>query len=211
MSKKVIVLNAPAGAGKDTLANEIQRRTGFQHLRFKTHLYECAATLFNINLHFFVKLAVDEKLKEVPIKMLEVGMDSFFSICNITKSNRAFTTSNGKVPISPREALIFVSECVIKPNMGEDYFGRMAAISTKTSVMGSVFSDGGFQSEVKCLTEEVGEENLYIVQFSRGDKIDFRGDSRDWLRGYGKVNIFGTTNNGEVYEIVDKIIDWVQG
>ena len=220
LAGKVIILNSPPNTGKDTIANAICEEMGraypTYHRQFKQKLYEITAMLFNRNLLSFKHAADDRVLKETPSEYLTVPSTEFHKITAITKSNRAFTIAEGctlsgdyNVPISPREALVYVSEIVIKPRFGDKYFGLAAADATRDDKHGTVFSDGGFQSELSSVVDEVGEENVYIVQFTRGDKKDFLGDSRGWLQPYGNIHLLQTTNDGTIDEIVEEILEWI--
>ena len=218
LAGKVTILNSPSNAGKDSIAESIcERMLGARHRRFKQKLYECTAMLFNWDLTEFIISANHRVLKELPNPLLTVPSAEFHKITALTKSNRAFTIAEGctlsgdyNVPISPREALIYTSEIVIKPRFGDKYFGLAAADSIKNDENGSVFSDGGFQEELSPLVDVVGEENVYIVQFTRGDKKDFLGDSRDWLQPYGNINLIQTTNDGTIDEVVNYILSQIK-
>ena len=212
LSGKVIILNSPKDSGKDTIADAIcSKLKSVKHRQFKQKLYECTATLFNWNLDTFRYAAEHRVLKEEPVATLAIPSAEFHKITALTKSNRAFTIDdNYNVPISPREALIYVSEIVIKPRFGDRYFGLATAGSTREDKDGSVCSDGGFQEELYPVVDVVGEENVYIVQFTRGDKKDFLGDSRDWLQAYGNIHLLNTTNDGTIDEIVEEILEWIE-
>lgn len=211
LAGKVIILNAPKNSGKDTIADAICKASAdVEHKQFKQKLYEITASLFNWNLDAFICAANDRERKEQPTPALTVPSSEFHKITALTGSNRAFTIdSNYRVPISPREALVYVSEVVVKPRLGNNYFGVSAARSI-VKVYGTIFSDGGFQEELEPVVDEVGEKNVYIVQFTRGDKLDFSGDSRNWLTPYGDINLLCTTNDGTVDEIVEEILEWVK-
>ena len=212
LSGKVIILNAPKDSGKDTIADAICKKVlGTKHRQFKQKLYECTATLFNWDLDAFVYAAEHRVLKEKPVATLTVPSVEFHKITALTKSNRAFTVDdNYNVPISPREALIYVSEIVIKPRFGDKYFGTSAAALLKDDTGGTIFSDGGFQEELLPIVDVVGENNVYIVQFTRGGKLDFSGDSRDWLQPYGNIHLLSTTNDGTIDEIIEEILEWIE-
>lgn len=209
---KVIILNAPPAAGKDTVANALCTLTGATHSRFKHHLYLCTASLFKMPLERFMGLAEDTIDKEVPHKELVLSNANYTKLCEHTKKNRAFTVDKEfNVHISPREALIFTSEVAIKPVMGNAYFGEAAASYITTS-KGNVFSDGGFQEELAPIIGSVGAENVYVVQFTREGSESFDGDSRDWLdvsEVLPESNLLITTNNDTVDKITKEILYWV--
>jgi hypothetical protein len=213
LKNKVVILNAPPSAGKDTVANALCTLTGATHSRFKHHLYLCTASLFKMPLERFMGLAEDTIDKEVPHKELILSNANYTKLCEHTKKNRAFTVDKEfNVHISPREALIFTSEVAIKPLMGNAYFGEAAA-SYITQSTGNIFSDGGFQEELSPIIKTVGSRNVYVVQFTREGSESFDGDSRNWLdvsEVLPSSNLLITTNNGTIDEIVNEILEWIK-
>jgi hypothetical protein len=183
---KVIILNAPPNAGKDTIADALSEATGACHRRFKEHLIECTAVVFNICPGDLQELLDDRTTKEVPNPRL---------------------MANGK-QYSPRGALIFTSENVIKPAMGPAYFGDIVADDIAGDTQGTVCSDGGFPKEIEPLLG-CGNE-VFIVQFTRGEYNSFEGDSRDWL-DMPEVPTIRLENDGTVGQMVNKILDFVNG
>ena len=153
-----IILNGCAGIGKDTIANLIVAYYGYTKCEFKEGLYIETAKYFNINTDIFVRRARDRALKETPWGPL----------------------NNGTI-LSPREALIYVSEVIIKPNKGSDYFGNLAVDKCNKQKLNSVvFSDSGFEDEVRPLSKIYKYMiicHLYRNNFTWGD------DSRRYIAG----------------------------
>lgn len=163
MQKYVIILNGPPDSGKDAaikgILNEVEV-DGWYHQMFKTPLYEITAAIYRIPLDTFVEWATDRELKERPTSAL-----------------------NG---LSPRQALIEVSEEVIKPYYGKGYFGEAAAMdvkSTPTHPNGTyiMFSDGGFVEEAIPVFDVVGRENSLVIRLHREGRT-YEGDSRRYLQ-----------------------------
>ena len=93
------------------------------------------------------------------------------------KEKREFALND----MSRREAMIHVSENIIKPKKGLDYFGR--------SVADEIFednhyalADGGFVEELEPIVKKVGRENVIIVQLTR-EGCDYSTDSRKYFNG----------------------------
>ena len=107
--------------------------------------------------------------------------------------------------VSPRNAMIHMSENVLKPLFGKDVFGIMAAKSLEEGV--NVFSDGGFAEEVQCILDEVGERNFLLVHVTR-DGCSFAGDSRDYVMGFPNTVI--VHNGGTLQEYLDECINLVE-
>lgn len=156
---RIIILNGPPGCGKDFAATVIGHRIPFVRVRaFKTHLISITAQLFR----------VDE--------------EEFFEMCADRTTKDAF---NPRLRgLSPREALIFVSETVVKPNFGKEYFGytEVESLVRDPDCHGRhiVYSDGGFLPEILTLAERFGYKNILVVRIHAEGK-SFRGDSRSYL------------------------------
>jgi len=200
----VIILNAPPNAEKDTVADALAEEIGVQHSRFKEHLYQVTAVLFNMDVATLRGLASDRDAKDVPHPSLVLELSAFRKLRAVLKTS---DFRPEPICISPREALIFASEVVVKPTMGEDYFGNVFASNINIET-GTVASDGGFEDEIYPCIERVGRENVFIVQFTRKGVNSFDGDSRDWVNIKG-VPSLKTTNNATVENIIGDIIEFI--
>jgi hypothetical protein len=170
--KKVIILNGPPSSGKDTLTDALveyynEEGVPATHARFKTKLYDLVQCVYTL-------------------------MDAEMEYLKIHKED----TSTLLGDISFRQALIKVSEEVIKPNYGQEYFGISAVKSLREGI--NIFSDGGFIEEAKCLAEHVGAENIILVRLFRPD-TSFSGDSRTHIFPEG----FESFEFDNVYSIDD--------
>jgi hypothetical protein len=183
MQDTVIILNSPPSGGKDTIAEALCLATGAKHMMFKHRLYELTAKLFGISVGLMINISTDRTTKEAKILKFD-----------------------GKL-FSPRGALIFTSEKLIKPMFGNDYFGKYFA-SHLDRGNGTISSDGGFEAEVYPCIDIVGINNIFIIQFTREGSTTFEGDSRDWVNIKG-VETMKTTNDGTVEEIVSNILGFV--
>ena len=180
----LLLLNAPKSAGKDTVANRIMEITGCAKGQFKDHLYVLTAVAFNVKYEWFVEQATDIALKEEKSPVLG--------------------------NLSPREALIFMSERCIKPAFGKNYFGNIEATKFPARrETGVVYADCGFIEEVHPLIAQAKPENTFIIKFTRKGSEDFSGDSRNWLPQVEGTKVFVTANNGKVDEIVTNILDFI--
>ena len=74
--------------------------------------------------------------------------------------------------------MIWISEDVIKPQFGDQYFGVVMAEAVRDSHVPVVITDGGFPDEVKPLVSAGIQAN--ICRLHR-DGYTFAGDSRDYL------------------------------
>lgn len=178
--KKVVILNGPALSGKDVGAKEMCAVLGGDrypcyHQQFKSKLIQLTKAIFSVKSSEWNKLYTREN-KEKPTDILG-GM-------------------------SPREALIYISEDVIKPKFGKSYFGVAAARGLREGV--NIFSDGGFIEEVRPLISAVGVSNILIIRIFR-DGYSFEGDSRSYFPlDFGPL-VVDVHNNGTEKEYFDKL------
>lgn len=178
--KKVVILNGSPGCGKDVAAKEMCSLfygdgIPSYHKQFKDRLIDIACAIYGISGCEWNNLYTREG-KEKPYYKLE-GM-------------------------TPREALIHVSEELIKPHYSQDFFGRAAAQSLFEGL--NIFSDGGFIEEVRPLVSKVGMGNILIIRIFR-DGHTFEGDSRRHLpTDFGPL-VVDIHNDGTEQEFFDKV------
>lgn len=178
--KKVVILNGPALSGKDVGAKEMCAVLGGDkylcyHKQFKDRLIDITCAIYGISGCEWHNLYIRER-KEKPYYKLE--------------------------GLTPRQALIHVSEDIIKPNFGSDFFGSAAASSLFEGI--NIFSDGGFIEEVRPLISVVGVSNILIIRIFR-DGYSFEGDSRSYFPlDFGPL-VVDVHNNGTEQEYFDKL------
>jgi len=160
--KICLVLNGPPNVGKDTLAEELEREMDFQKMSFKTALYEETIRHFGVDRQEFMDRATHRNYKEKHWWALTLpAEDDLLQV------------------LSPREALIHVSEQVIKPLHGKAFFGKAVArdiLRSESEFI--VMADGGFPEEIAPLKAVC--ENVVVVRLHRKG-CSFEGDSRDYL------------------------------
>ena len=202
---KTIILNAPPNAGKDTVAEALCEAIGAIHMEMKDHLYTVTASLFNMPRVKLNEMCTDRDRKDRQTQLLVLPIDKYNLLCRITGSKPVRGVSPKSChAISPREALIYTSELVVKPSFGRDYFGKIA--NANIQPCGAVFSDGGFDDELPPIL--IGQSDVYIIKFNR-EGCTWDGDSRDWLTPCSGVPELITTNNGTVKDIVEEILDFI--
>ncbi len=190
---KILILNGPPNVGKDTLAdNLVKTAKGIWHkCSFKEKLYYDVANYYSVDVGWFKTIATNRVTKE--IKFTELGY------------------------ISPREAMIYVSEEIIKPTYGKDHYGkklleRVKFIEENNGDMNFVIPDGGFEEEVQVLMDAY-PENVWIVHMKSKD-CSFKNDSRDYIKGWPDNTFELEINRGyplmdyeELVNIIDEIED----
>lgn len=170
MLNTCIILNGPPNSGKDTLA-DLMGNYGYRKHMMKDVLYSLTAAFFNIYRAELFLQATDRSLKDIPWEKL---------------------TLDGKV-LTPREALIHVSETEVKPKHGPEYFGKVAAEDCVTQNHHKVvFSDGGFAAEVSEMDNVFNR--VFIFQLYRYG-CTFDGDSRSYLTGFKNTHKINLVND----------------
>ena len=185
---KIIILNAPPGAGKDTIGKLIEYKapTKIRVLSFKQPMFEIALAILGAKKYGdFIVAYNDREQKEKPHDFL-MGMTC-------------------------RQFMIWISEDVIKPKFGNEYFGKRFDEIAKESDVPVICTDGGFPYEVIALIE-AGHEVKMCRLHRRG--YSFKNDSRDYIRlpigwhgvnGYKEADFYLVDNRP--METVKSIID----
>ena len=213
-NKTVVIFNAAPNSGKDVSADYLHEyfQSG-QRLSFKEALYEDTAEYFDIDVKDLTDYHSNRNLKEIPSKMFPRYKKHhlkqyFFALLFIIGAvfNNRYLMSLGYY--SSREALIHVSEEVVKPEYGEDYYGQKIVYKIQNSPDRYVFlSDGGFKSELTPLLDK--GYNVHIVKLERSGAT-FEGDSRtllneDDFKDYSNIKFTTITNNGSLDELYENI------
>ena len=216
-NKTVVIFNAPANSGKDVACQYLRDYfcTG-EILAFKDELYKDTAEYFNIDVKDLIEYHSDRELKERPSEMFPkydkhslkqrtlsflYGVGALFNIRSLMSLGY----------YSSREALIHVSENIVKPMQGNDFYGRKLVETIEASSERYVFTpDGGFTNEAVPLLE--AGYNVYIVQLERYGTT-FENDSRkllseDDFKGFENVKFIKMYNNGSLDDLYKTITDF---
>ncbi len=178
--KKVILLNSPAGGGKDYAADYITNKFDqAKKDKFARVLKERTHALYGYTWrpHDYY-----EAVKEIPTK-------DFFGL-------------------TPRQAYINVSEVYFKPIHGKDIFGKILSKELdKYDWDIIVISDSGFVEEAEVLINKYGSENVILIKVIRPGH-SFKGDSRNYIELNPNICNITITNDGtETYlKIIDTIV-----
>lgn len=194
--KKVIILNAPPRAGKDTAAKFLAEKLSCKIMSFKQPLHEITARLLNIPLEDYLKVYEDEKEQEC------IEIDNLVGYTKLIKP-----LSVGKLPVKKyytlREFYIHLSENVMKPIFGKEVFGKIAA---EKLVNGwNVFSDGGFEDEANSILYMEEDVKVYLIRLQRTG-TDFKKDSRGYLENKIAYECcYNVSNNDTVVDFHNKL------
>lgn len=215
---KVIVFNAPARSGKDIAAahmtdtiNNSGSLLAAHHREFKHSLIKITSDFLGITVSQFLKgynETVEEHCKRMGYNIIRFTYNRNVQIKPNSwwKDVPIYTPTGDR--LSKRETLIHVSENVIKPNFGEDAFGKMFVNNLPEE--GVVFvSDGGFPQELLPVINHVGKYNVLVVRIHR-EGCDFSNDSRDYLEEdmfdkESQPKFIDIENNGTIEEFLGKV------
>ena len=174
---KIIILNAPPGAGKDTIGKLIAENAKVEtrFISFKNPMFEIAlAMLGKTGYADFISRYNDRETKEQPCLLI------------------------GGELHSPRQFMIWISEQVMKPSFGHDYFGERFAHDASENEIPVICTDGGFEDEIYPLLN-AGHEVKLCRLHRRGYSFD--GDSRDYV--YLPLKYHGANYSEADFHLVD--------
>ena len=214
--KTVVIFNSPANSVKDIATDMLVNyfQSGVK-LAFKDELYKDTANYFNIDVEDLVEYHNDRSLKEKPSLMFpkyqrESLKQYFFSLLYVIGAliNNRYLMSLGYY--SSREALIFVSESVVKPVKGKDYYGKKLVEKIEDGSERFYFvSDSGYFEEASSVADK--GYNVIIAQLERSGAT-FDGDSRSLLnkydfKEYSNIKFCQIYNNGSLDDLYNCIVD----
>jgi len=208
--RKMILLNAPAKSGKDVVIKHLQEKgIPLQYAECKDKLHNLVQEIFNIDDDHYWEIYNDRNLKEARLDEFKVVMTlrdyiSLSGYCN-AEGIVSNIVNHDKIitKLSIRQAMIYVSEVIIKPRFGSDYFGK--ARMSKMNHDG-VYVDGSaaFVDEIDPLINELGQENILLIRVHR-EGYTFDGDSRSYIPDGIIDNTVDVDNNGTEQEYFDKV------
>lgn len=215
----IFLLNGPSGCGKDTLSAYIL--THYQNGYFfaedsfraldarydpasvessiKRKLYELTHSIFNLpfTITDAIKRLFDHREnKEQPSQLFKIEKDSFQIskwVCDLCME-LPLLVEDGFYYLTPREALIYVSEVIIKPNFGKDYFAKVRDwVDTwrveKTPVPFLIDASCGFQEEFDWIQKNSQRFKPVVIQI-RGRGEFGPTDSRGWVFNRNEKSTF---------------------
>ena len=214
--KTVVIFNSPANSGKDIATDMLVNyfQSGVK-LAFKDELYLDTSEYFNCDVEDLKEYHSCRDLKENPTLLFpkyqsESLKQYFFSLLYVIGAliNNRYLMSLGYY--SSREALIFVSESVVKPVEGKDYYGKKLVEKIEDSSERFYFvSDGGMKEEASSVADK--GYRVIIAQLMRSGAT-FEGDSRSLLnkddfKEYSNIKFCQIDNNSSLDDLYNSIVD----
>ena len=233
---KAILLNAPKEVGKDCAIDYLMEQGIHLVVReCKDHLHKLVMNFFCVDEMRYWNIYDDRQLKEVPLPEFQIDLTSDYSdycfleeilgydlqgnhledcsevdmLWELRYKNHPEDAYGTCLNLSIREAMIYVSEVVMKSRFGEDYFGKARAKSVRE---GEVIIDGScaFVDELHPLIEKIGMENILLIRIHR-DGYTFEGDSRDYIPDGVITNTVDVDNNSTLEDYLKKVETVVRG
>lgn len=179
---KIVLFNGPPRSGKDTatqLALHYLGERGF-FCRFAGPLKDAVHALFGLS---------------------RIQQEHFDSIKD--KASPQF------FGMSPREAYIWMSELLVKPKFGNDFFANVAVNTIKSLQCQTennrvvVISDLGFNEEADTLVKAFGWDNVAIIHMKR-EGTSFNNDSRSYVFN-NQCKHYEIKNDGTVEQLNENV------
>lgn len=189
---KIILLNGPAGSGKDTIGRFLVDKLNKAGIyKFADPIKKAVAALFDLSPEEY----------------------QFYFETQQGKNNPSPRFNNK----TPREWLISFSEDFAKKNGGPQIFGKILGDKLRTNfssgvIESAVVTDSGFLPEAEAVLNTFGNEvDVYLIRLNRtGYKFD--GDSRGYIHlkelfPNNVVELDVHNNEGMVIHSVDNIVN----
>lgn len=173
IQRKVIFFNGPPHCGKDTISDLLAAHSAVE----------------------VTQLKFADPLKDQCAILLGVSREELELIKDLPHP-----VFNGG---TPRQYLINLSEKLIKPLYGDQFFGNVAAnkIDVRKLQGRIAFSDSGFLSEAIPVVNKVGLANCAKIEIHRKG-TDFKKDSRSYWHMQG-LQEFRYDNDGTLEQFTD--------
>lgn len=227
---KIILLNGVKLCGKGVAVSRLLENSKgvWISAECKGRLHELTQLFFDITPKRYWEIYNDRSLKEVPLEEFKIVLtpNEYLQLKNIVSTSFGLVDfTNGCNPVvllSVRQAMIYVSEVIIKPRMGQDYFGKARVNQIKNHGLTKPFDtclnrppivwyddSAGFPDEIPPLFEYFNEDQILLLRIHRGDD-DFDGDSRSFLPDGLIKNTVDIDNNGTLEEYLSKVEEVVK-
>lgn len=217
---KIILFNAPKNVGKSK-AIEYLNSKGLNLIsaECKESLHNLTMTLFGVDPKRYWEIYNTRELKEVPLSDFRIILESDESYELQELLGREIQPtwiehdkgSTRYVQLSIREAMIYISEVVVKPRWGEDWFGKERVRKMKNCqeakwLRNPIFTDDScaFVDELTPLIEYLGQENILLLRIHR-EGFTFEGDSRSYIPNGIIGNTVDINNDGTEQQYLDEV------
>lgn len=168
----LILLNGPRGCGKSAAAQHLKTLLPLVDRQCKTRLHDLTRLIFDVDEKLYWQLYEDRKLKEQPHPAYRLDFSAYARLQlakGMSLGRHFYDGKKDPVEVSPRDAMIYVSECLVKPSFGAGYFGRYRVDSMAEHEL-AIDDSTGFIEELWPAIHKLGQENLLLIRvYGRGE------------------------------------------
>lgn len=236
MTSKIILLNGVKSLGKDEAIKHL-RSLGYSLVRreAKGKLHELTMAFFCIQPERYWEIYEDRVLKETPLPEFQINLTGDYGdycyleeilgydlqgnaledrkevdkLWELRYKNHPEDAYGTCLNLSIREAMIYISEVVMKPRFGDNYFGVARAKAIQEGEI-AVDSSTGFVEELPPLIERLGQENILLIRVHR-EGATFEGDSRNYIPDGVITNTVDVNSvYGELTEYLEEVGEIVE-
>lgn len=223
MNKSILLLNGPKSCGKSVLIEHLQKDFTMINASCKHQLIPVVAQFFGISLVRFYELYNSRATKEVPTDIFRILPEAFPKLrevlpdINMNFDRRYVDQGRTYICLSPREAMIFVSEVIMKPSLGKSIFGERRAQHIR---LGSYFTSDSlplFYDDSAAFVEELDPliksgANILLLRLHRNG-YEFDGSDSRGRIPYGLItNTIDVDSGGPLHEYIERatkvVKDW---
>ena len=183
---KLILINGPAGSGKDTIGKALSETIKDQH------------SILIEKLAYPIKRAVAAAFDMTPEQY------TYFFESPAKNEEQPFFFMK-----TPRQVLTDFSEIYIKPRLGHQTFAELLCrrLDKQSDIDVCIVTDCGFEDEYQHLAKQYGERNVVVLRLFR-DGCDFKGDSRNYITDTFTdcAGIIDVNNNSTVESCVSTLL-----
>lgn len=204
MVRKLVLLNGPAGCGKDTAGRIIA-----QHYNVK-HVLDHGEDL--LGHRSCITISPADYLKDLTHEMFGLACDTHHYEAIKNDPHPDFMTAGGM--LSARRAYIHVREQIMKPLFGNHVFSKRLVQKINTTyeyVPLIVNTSLGFTDEAHFLMQAYGADNCMLIRMKRPGHT-FDGDSRMYIYNddIQTHEVYNDKTPGYLQDLSDKILPLVR-
>lgn len=204
---KVILFCGPAASGKTVAVAHLKKSIPLVSRQCKDHLHKLTRLFFNVPEDRYWEIYSDRVLKGTPLEEFSIciSQEDYETLYSqeLFKILERVEVDTGEAYLTIREAMIYISEVIMKPRFGDDYFGRVRANNIPDNEV-SIDDSCGFIEELPPLIEKVGSENILLMRIHR-EGYTFEGDSRSYIPEGVVDNTIDICNNTSLENFLEEV------